>query len=117
MFLGYQKEKVVLVADTKEELENAPCMVFDKIEESSVDYELYNGEYLTVEEAASKKAQAEKEERIKELQEQLDILDLKSLRALRAIQTGVGTDEDREKLSELEEQAEQVRQQIRELQS
>ena len=117
MFLGYQNEKVVLVANTKEELENAPCMVFDKIEESSVDYELYNGEYITISEAQAKREQAEKEAHIKELKEQLDDLDLKSLRTFRAIQAGVATEEDRERLSELEEQAEQVRQQIRELQS
>ena len=47
MFLGYQNNKIVLVADTKEELENAPCMVFDKIVETDKDYFLHNGEYVT----------------------------------------------------------------------
>ena len=47
MFLGYQNNKIVLVADTKEELENAPCMVFDKIVETDKTYFLYNGEYVT----------------------------------------------------------------------
>ena len=47
MFLGYQNNKIVLVADTKEELENAPCMVFDEIVETDKDYFLHNGEYVT----------------------------------------------------------------------
>lgn len=47
MFLGYQNGKIVLVADTKKELENAPCMVFDKIVETDKNYFLHNGEYVT----------------------------------------------------------------------
>ena len=47
MFLGYQNKKIVLVASTKEELENAPCMVFDKIVETDKTYFLHNGEYVT----------------------------------------------------------------------
>ena len=116
MFLGYQNEKIVLVADTREELANNKFVFFDRIEESEVDYELYDGEYITVEEAAERKAADEKASRIKELQEQLDVLDLKAIRALRAIGAGEGTAQDTEKLSELEAQAEEIRQQIRDLQ-
>lgn len=47
MFLGYQNEKIVLVAETREELENAPCMVFDRIEETYKTYFIHNGEYVT----------------------------------------------------------------------
>ena len=47
MFLGYQNKKIVLLADTKEELENAPCMVFDEIVETDKNYFLHNGEYVT----------------------------------------------------------------------
>ena len=47
MFLGYQNNKIVLAADTKEELENAPCMVFDEIIETDKTYFLHNGEYVT----------------------------------------------------------------------
>ena len=47
MFLGYQNNKIVLVANTKEELENAPCMVFDEIVETDKTYFLHNGEYVT----------------------------------------------------------------------
>lgn len=47
MFLGYQNNKIVLVADTKEKLENAPCMVFDEIVETDKNYFLHNGEYVT----------------------------------------------------------------------
>lgn len=115
MFLGYQNEKIVLVADTKEELENTPCMVFDRIEETAEDYELYNGEYLTATEAAERRAADEKAAHIAELQKQLDTLDLKAIRALRAIQAGTGTEADSAKLSELEAQAEEIRRQIQEL--
>ena len=115
MFAGYQKEKIVLVKDTREELENTPCIVFDKIEELPGDYELYQGKYITVTEAAERKAAAEKAAHIKELQAQLDVLDLKAIRALRAIGAGEGTAQDTEKLSELEAQAEEIRQQIRDL--
>ena len=47
MFLGYQNNKIVLVANTKEELENVPCMVFDEIVETDKNYFLHNGEYVT----------------------------------------------------------------------
>ena len=47
MFLGYQNNKIILVANTKEELENVPCMVFDEIVETDKNYFLYNGEYVT----------------------------------------------------------------------
>ena len=47
MFLGYQNNKIVLVADTKEELENAPCIVFDEIVETDKNYFLHHGEYVT----------------------------------------------------------------------
>ena len=47
MFLGYQNNKIVLVAQAKEELENAPCMVFDEIVETDKNYFLHNGEYVT----------------------------------------------------------------------
>ena len=47
MFLRYQNKKIVLVANTKEELENAPCIVFDEIVETDKNYFLYNGEYVT----------------------------------------------------------------------
>ena len=47
MFLGYQNNKIILVANTKEELENAPCIVFDEIVETDKNYFLHNGEYVT----------------------------------------------------------------------
>ena len=46
MFLGYQNNKIAFVADTKDELENIPCVTLDKIEETDKEYFLYNGEYV-----------------------------------------------------------------------
>ena len=57
----------------------------------------------------------DKESHKKELIAELDALDLKTIRALRAIQAGTGTQDDAEKLAELEDQAEQIRQQLKEL--
>lgn len=108
MFLGYQNNKIVLTANTRAELENAPCMTFDKIEETDVNYTLYNGEYLTDEELLVK----QKEARKKELVAELDALDLKCIRALRAIQAGTGTEEDTARLAELEAQAEEIRKEL-----
>lgn len=45
MFLGYQNDKIAFIANTKEELENMPCVVLDKIEETDKEYFLHNGEY------------------------------------------------------------------------
>ena len=111
MFLGYQNGKIVLTANTREELENIPCMKFDEIVESDVDYTLYNGEYLTPEEVEAKEKQAQKADLIS----QLDTIDLKCIRSIRAIQSGNGTAEDEAKLAEYEALAEQIRQQIKEL--
>lgn len=46
MFLGYQNDKITFIAETKEELENIPCVTFDKIEETDKTYFLHNGEYV-----------------------------------------------------------------------
>ena len=46
MFLGYQNDKIAFVAETKEELENLPCVELDKIEETDKEYFLHNGEYV-----------------------------------------------------------------------
>lgn len=112
MFLGYQNNKIILTADTREELENAPCMTFDSIEETDVNYTLYNGEYLTPAEVEVKEKEAHKIELIA----QLDKIDLKCIRALRAIQAGQGTEWDTERLQELESQAADLRQQLKDLQ-
>lgn len=46
MFIGYQNDKIAFVAETKEELENMPCVILDKIEETDKEYFLHNGEYV-----------------------------------------------------------------------
>lgn len=115
MYLGYQGEKIALVANTREELENNQYMIFDNIVETIDEYVMYNGEYLIKSEADARKAADEKEAKLKDLYQQLDTIDLKAIRALRAIQAGVGTEADTQKITELEQQAEYVRQQIHNL--
>lgn len=46
MYLGYQNDKIAFIAETKEELENMPCVTLDKIEETDKTYFLHNGEYV-----------------------------------------------------------------------
>ena len=53
MWLGYQKDLLALVADTKEELENTPMMTFTSIVETSDTYVLVNGQYVKESEAAT----------------------------------------------------------------
>lgn len=115
MFLGYQKDKIALVSNTREELENNKFTHFDRIEETAEEYVLYNGEYMLKADAEAAQTEAEKQAQKEALLAQLDTLDLKAIRALRAIQAGTGTEADQTKLAELEEQAEAIRQQIKEL--
>lgn len=112
MFLGYQENKIVLVADTRAELADNEFMKFDKIEESAEDYVLYNGEYITASEAEERQAEEERQRQRAELLAQLDTLDLKAIRSLRAIQAGTATSADREKLAQLEAQADELRKQL-----
>lgn len=100
MFLGYQNNKIILTANTREELENNKFMKFDEIAETDVNYTLYNGEYLTDEELLVK----QKEVRKKELIAELAALDLKQIRSLAAKAAGTATDEDLAILADLEEQ-------------
>ena len=64
----------------------------------------------------SEQAELVKRAQILGLIAQLDAIDLKTIRSLRAIQSEHGTQSDADKLGELELQAENIRQQIRELQ-
>lgn len=57
----------------------------------------------------------EKQARMEELKAELEALDLKTIRPLRAIQAGTGTEEDAERLENLEMLAVQVREQLNEL--
>lgn len=66
---------------------------------------------FTAEEISEQEKQAHKAELIR----QLDEIDLKTIRSMRAIQAGTGTKQDEEKLAELENQAAQIRQELKEL--
>lgn len=55
MWIAKNNDLIILAKDTKAELESALCfMVYTTIEETDVDYVLYNGTYLTEEQALSK---------------------------------------------------------------
>lgn len=58
MFIAKNNDLIILARDTREELEQAlQFMQYTAIEETSINYELYNGEYLTPEEIAVKERQ------------------------------------------------------------
>lgn len=46
MFLGYQGDKIVLTAQTRAELEKTPFIQMDKIEETTDNYLLWNGNFV-----------------------------------------------------------------------
>ena len=75
MFIGYQNDKIAFVADTREELENMPCVTLDRIEETSVEYVLHSGEYKPKADVEVEAKKEETEARIAELQAYLDSTD------------------------------------------
>lgn len=55
MFIAKNNDLIILAKDTREELEQAlQLMVYTSIEKTDIDYQLYNGDYLTPEEIAEK---------------------------------------------------------------
>lgn len=64
MFIAKNNDLIILAKDTREELEQAlQLMVYTSIEETDINYQFYNGKYLTEEEK-----QAKEQERIGNLQ-------------------------------------------------
>ena len=58
MFIAKNNDLIILVKETREELEQAlQFMVYTSIEETDIDYQLYGGEYLTPEEIEVKERQ------------------------------------------------------------
>ena len=56
MFIAKNNDLIILAKDTREELEEAlGLMVYTSIEETDIEYQLYNGDYLTPEEVQQKK--------------------------------------------------------------
>lgn len=58
MYIAKNNDLIILAKDTREELEQAlQFMQYTDIEETSINYQLYNGEYLTVDEIAQRERQ------------------------------------------------------------
>jgi len=73
MFIAKKDNLIILAKDTREELEQAlQFIVYTSIEETDIDYQLYNGEYLTpdeIEEQEKQRRNQEIDNKIKELYE------------------------------------------------
>jgi hypothetical protein len=85
MFIGYQNDKITFVAETKEALENMPCVTLDKIEETGVEYVSHNGEYKPKAEVEALLRRENTETQIAELEAELaksDYIDNKFLEAI-----------------------------------
>jgi len=63
MFLGYQNNKIVLAANTRAEIENAPLIETTKIEETAEEYVLRNGKYVKTSDAVSDKTEIQRQRR------------------------------------------------------
>lgn len=74
MFLGYQNNNIAVIAETKEELLNLPCVILDKIEETSDEYVNVNGKFLKKDEAKVDIAIANRVREYPPIAEQLDII-------------------------------------------
>jgi hypothetical protein len=85
MYLGYQNNKIAFIAETKEELENMPCVSLDKIEETGVEYVLHNGEYKPKAEVEALLHRENTESQIAELKAQLVASDYVALKMSEAI--------------------------------
>ena len=58
MFIAKNNDLIILAKETREELEQAlQFMVYTSIEETDIDYQLYNGEYLTPAEIEEKETE------------------------------------------------------------
>lgn len=92
MYLGYQGELIAMAAESKEELEKIPFIKFDRIEETSENYELFNGRYYPV----NKELVAVKNEEIRKQRQSWyeQHTDPLASRKLRRQALGVWTDED-----------------------
>ena len=92
MYLGYQGELLSMVASTREELEKNPFIKFDRIEESSENYELFDGKYYPVnDELVAAKNEEIRKQRQSWYEQHTDPL---ASRKLRRQALGVWTDED-----------------------
>lgn len=73
MFLGKQNDLIALIAETREELENAPCMSFTEIVETDEQVEMVGGTYYVGEQAVIEAKKAEKRaERNRLLETEID---------------------------------------------
>ncbi len=88
MFLGYQGTKIALTAQTAAELESVKEIQFDKIEETTRQVVLFNGEYRFADDVSAEEYNAEiKEKRQARFETQTDKMLLEKLETATDIQS------------------------------
>lgn len=111
MFYIEKDNRIVLAYEKKSDLENAllVCFEYAGLEIKETDRPIINCQFADTEEFKQQQAEQEKLARILEIKSQLIDLDTLAVRPLRAILTDCGTDEDKEKLKDIEMQASNLR--------
>ena len=74
MWLGYQNNKIIVVKNTKKDIESIPLMEFDKIVKTNEKYILVNGEYIKESESHNAVAINNRLKEYPPLAEQLDMI-------------------------------------------
>lgn len=114
MYIAKQNNLITNAAETIEELREKLALITDyEIEETDTNY-IFNGtSWVTEDEAQINEYEAQ----IQDLKSSLNTLDIQTIRALRAILCEANSDEDLEKLTELEVEATQLRTQLQTLEN
>ena len=107
-----EKTKEVIVGT------GSDSIYYESIGMTKMDVEqAYNGAWYVQGYAPEEPEDEKKRKRRQQIINQLAELDLKVIRSLRAIQAGAGTDADREFLTSIESQAQELRAELKELET
>ena len=102
-----KEEFIAFAAPTKEEVEQAPCMEFTRIEEVEEEYVLFSGQWLAKGEAAEIQEAAEKEKAVRSLEKQTGLT--RAVRELVLAENSGASDYVKHQAREIEALAEPLR--------
>lgn len=112
MYLGYQKERIVCVGYSEQQVKDTKGVEVDRVTYTPLVYVLYNGDFVTEEEAETRSKQDKAKARIKELKELLASTDYVVLKVAEGVSSFADYEEIFEKrqlyrnqINELEKQS------------